>query len=395
MLSRHWMVTVANMFVPGVCLVLSTGCMSRRAFFDNYIEGNVPFQFHAGIKLGGPDIHARDVYSNNLQEIHCGDVIVLHPDDIDPNRAGELAQLCNEMLHTCAVHLDMELMDLQIILFRSEKEQVGNLTSLPLFRGDSALMLPIPETPAIRKSGWLSSHLGRRLLFCIIHEVVESTLVSSAFEPLILPDVRQPIWWGTLSLERSSYTRWFRDGLANYGAYVALTSTACSDFTNSWPSYWSLFNRPLSSLKTVAVDLFDWHQFDDEGKPYYEAAWGFFILIEEQYGADAIQRIIDAAAEIDYPDNTGLQAAVEKVIGITPQQLIASFIDLFQLPDWSLGSLNDVLTIWKNSKITMQICRIEGEVPRTYIDFERLWLRAQLQHREPELELTPFQSEAE
>ena len=55
--------------------------------------------------------------------------------------------------------------------------------------------------------------------YLFVHELVETSLVCSRTEGRLLPD----LGWGALGLRvhLNNYTRWFREGLANYAGYVA------------------------------------------------------------------------------------------------------------------------------------------------------------------------------
>lgn len=170
-------------------------------------------------------------------------------------------------------------------------------------------------------------------LFIIVHELVETTLVDARPRRAF-----NDFWYGPYRVR--NYTRWFRDGYANYAAYVAMQA-ARRRLGDRWPAGLSeaegIRAGPFSSLKRFGFSLFRWDQFSnirpsllglrlsivyDEGtNERYAAATGLFLLIERRFGREAIRRITDEAAKLDYPDGDALVFTCNRVLGTDVRRL--------------------------------------------------------------------------
>lgn len=375
--------TIAACLVAA-CAAAVTGCVSQREYFEGVIANGKGFVAQAHIMAGAPHVCAEDVDTPGLNEIRQGRVVVAYPQTADPARVRELAQLHDRMLSTCENRLGMELMGLRLILFHTDNDWIGSLHSPVLSGEDRVLTLPVPLTPRIREFGWLERWHARTLAYFIVHEVVEATLVSPGYQPVALMDLK-PTYLNFIQLDWTSHTRWFRDGLANYGAYVALESV----IDGSMPVTIPVHKYPLSRLAQTGTELFRWEQHDgDDSVDAYSAALGFFLLVEEKFGPGAVARVVEAAKGVEYPDHAGLRSAVERALGVTPEQLVSDF----NFPDWYTWSLRtddykiEMIRYDRDQGTTTRLLKVEGVSPRTTIEFERLWLRAVLQGRAPEFE---------
>jgi len=134
---------------------------------------------------------------------------------------------------------------------------------------------------------------NRSYPYLFVHELVETSLASET-GARVLPDLT----WGALGLNVhvNNYTRWFRDGLANYAGYVAYQIVA-----RDMPREQRLYHRqtllhttPFSSLARIGDDLFSWPQSSHtkDERTYYSAALGLFLLIADTYGEEAIREIV-------------------------------------------------------------------------------------------------------
>ena len=100
---------------------------------------------------------------------------------------------------------------------------------------------------------------SRSYPYLLVHELVETSLIGKAGGS-VLPDLA----WGMpgLQMHVNNYTRWFRDGFANYAGFVAYEIVA-----GEVPSDKKLYQQealvhtePFSCLAQVGGDLFSWPQ---------------------------------------------------------------------------------------------------------------------------------------
>ncbi len=162
--------------------------------------------------------------------------------------------------------------------------------------------------------------------YLAVHELVETSLVDRAGGQ-ILPDLS----WGMLGLSMhvNNYTRWFRDGLANYAGYVAYEIVA-----GEMPSEQTLHHRqtllhdrPFTSLRRVGDRLFSWPQSSatQRERTYYNAALGLFLLIADTDGEQTIRYIMDEVAQRETADGRDLVEITTRVLGTNVRQLAAGF----------------------------------------------------------------------
>ncbi len=163
--------------------------------------------------------------------------------------------------------------------------------------------------------------------YLFVHELVETSLVSSGADARLLPDVG----WGALGLtvHVNNYTRWFRDGLANYAGYIAhgvvakeLARSESAPLTGSL-----LHTHPFSSLARVRHKLFSWPQSaqKEQQREYYNAALGLFLLIEHRFGEQAIRDIMKEIAAHEAVDRHDLLKITNATLGTDVKKLVAGF----------------------------------------------------------------------
>jgi hypothetical protein len=139
---------------------------------------------------------------------------------------------------------------------------------------------------------------SRSYPYLMVHELVETSLVNKAGGS-VLPDLA----WGTpgVKMHVNNYTRWFRDGFANYAGYIAYEITA-----KEIPSEQKLYQRetlmhtePFSCLAEVRDKLFAWPQSSkmELERAYYNAALGLFLLVADTFGEQAIREIVREIAQ--------------------------------------------------------------------------------------------------
>jgi hypothetical protein len=163
--------------------------------------------------------------------------------------------------------------------------------------------------------------------YLFVHELVETSLVSSGADARLLPD----IGWGALGLtvHVNNYTRWFRDGLANYAGYVAhgVVAKELARSESAPPNESLLHTRPFSALARVRHKLFSWPQSaqKEQQREYYNAALGLFLLIEHRFGEQAIRDIMLEIATRDAVDRHDLLEITNAAIGTDVKKLVAGF----------------------------------------------------------------------
>ena len=167
---------------------------------------------------------------------------------------------------------------------------------------------------------------SRSYPYLLVHELTETSLVSKA-GGTVLPDLA----WGLpgLQMHVNNYTRWFRDGFANYAGFVAYEIVA-----REVPSDKRLYQQealvhtePFSCLAQVGDDLFSWPQTSKPQleRAYYNAALGLFLLIADNFGEQAIRDIIHEIAQRRAVDGRDLIEIANRVLGADVRQLAEEF----------------------------------------------------------------------
>jgi len=162
--------------------------------------------------------------------------------------------------------------------------------------------------------------------YLMMHELVETSLVAGV-GGLILPDLS---WQGlVLRAHLNNYTRWFREGLANYAGHVAYEIVATEIPSEQRLSYRQalLHGNPFTSLATVRGELFSWPQSPatEQERTYYNAALGLFLLIADAYGEQTIPYIACEVAQRRTLDGKDLVEIVNRVIGTDVRRLVEEF----------------------------------------------------------------------
>lgn len=186
---------------------------------------------------------------------------------------------------------------------------------LPLFvrAGDESCMTILAE--------------NRGYPYLLVHELVETSVATGRDQGQVLPDLS----WGPFGLRAhiNNYTRWFRDGLANYAGFIAYEVLTEDEGFAEHPEARAalLHTRPFSALDRVGTKLFSWPQSSHtrQERDYYNAALGLFLLIRDRYGEQAIRDIVeqlDTRAAVDGPD---LVRIANGVLGTDIRQMAGTF----------------------------------------------------------------------
>ncbi|HNS22315.1 MAG TPA: PDZ domain-containing protein [Sedimentisphaerales bacterium] len=158
--------------------------------------------------------------------------------------------------------------------------------------------------------------------YLTVHELTEISLVGPC-GGRVLPDLS----WGTLGVDFhvNNYTRWFRDGLANYAGYVAYDIVSDEIPSEQRLHYRQtlLHTSPFTSLAKVGEDLFSWPQSPAtrQERTYYSAALGLFLLIADTYGEQAIRYIVAEVGQCETVDGRDLIEIVNRVLGTDVRRL--------------------------------------------------------------------------
>lgn len=167
---------------------------------------------------------------------------------------------------------------------------------------------------------------SRSYPYLLVHELVETSLIGKSGGS-VLPDLA----WGLpgWQMHVNNYTRWFRDGFANYAGFVAYEIA-----TREVPSDKRLYRQealvhtePFSCLAQVGDDLFSWPQASKPQfeRAYYNAALGLFLLIADTFGEQAIRDIVHEIAQRRAVDGHDLIEIANRVLGADVRQLAAEF----------------------------------------------------------------------
>jgi len=163
--------------------------------------------------------------------------------------------------------------------------------------------------------------------YMVVHELVETSLATGRENGVVLPDPS----WGMLGIEVhvNNYTRWFREGLANYGGYVAYQALS-EEIPSSHRLHYRqmlLHTNPFSSLATVGDKLFSWAQSSRmaQERTYYNAALGLFLLVEDTYGEEAIREIVNEIMVRRAVDGRDLLKITNQVLDADIRQLARDF----------------------------------------------------------------------
>ena len=163
--------------------------------------------------------------------------------------------------------------------------------------------------------------------YMVVHELVETSLAAGRKNGVVLPDPS----WGMLgvAMHVNNYTRWFREGLANYAGYVAYEAISDEIPSSRRLPYRQmlLHTNPFSSLAQVGDKLFSWVQSSRtaQERTYYNAALGLFLLIEDTYGQKAIRDIVNELATHRALDGHDLLQIANRVLGADVRRLARDF----------------------------------------------------------------------
>ena len=158
-----------------------------------------------------------------------------------------------------------------------------------------------------------------------MHEMTEMSLVFHEAPGVVMPDAAGQVLFFRPKL--LNYTRWFREGMANYAAYRSYLKLRSETKGNGRRMRWSIHSRPFSSLGRVGNKLFRWHQYSRNrlDGDYYNAAFGLFLLMDKVYGPETVPRIMKQVYRRDYLNGEDLVGIVNDVLGADVRELAERF----------------------------------------------------------------------
>ena len=173
-----------------------------------------------------------------------------------------------------------------------------------------------------------------------VHEIVEFSILDSGTAPVLLNDIRRKTGQGGWK-EEYHYTRWFREGFADYAGFLAHQVTIASlrfdeDTYSLKVRQRDLDRIPFSGLDRVGKDLFTWHQYTNHPTraesirshkcgEYYSAAFGLFLVIEDRFGRDAIKSIMLEVNQMERANGSDLMELTNRVSNTDVVKLVEGF----------------------------------------------------------------------
>jgi len=176
------------------------------------------------------------------------------------------------------VGVDVQFNDINLKLIRTEEIPKAFTFCIPV--DSNSITFPIWTEMGDESC---QSILSRQSVYpyMLMHEIFEVSLVSPAQGSAVLMDFQWSVH-GLLKGKMYNYTRWFREGFANYAGLVASEIIAEDEDLFALDENWRYTNYmhtwPFSNLSNVGTKLFKWDQFHSETKNY-NAALGLFLRV--------------------------------------------------------------------------------------------------------------------
>jgi hypothetical protein len=203
---------------------------------------------------------------------------------------------------------------------------------------------------------------NRSYPYLLTHELIETSLASGVRGGRVLPDLAWRLFG--LRLQVNNYTRWFREGLANYGGYVAYETLSKQTSAGPRPCFREalVHTNPFSSLDQVGDRLFSWPQSSnpESERVYYNAALGLFLLIADTFGEPAIRDITREVAGRKIVDGHDLLEITNQVLKTDVRKLAEDFE--FPRVDLELEPLSPALAL--NRGVELREGLFVVEVPK-------------------------------
>ncbi|MEN6575197.1 MAG: PDZ domain-containing protein [Phycisphaerales bacterium] len=309
-----------------VLLGLATGCrMFNRGITESILERGACDQWQ--VRYGSRVMYT--LTNDTLTDVEfegstiAGDVVVRYQRGLGPQAQGiadRTADLVNKVRERTGIAISTRT---TVYLIRFDQKPQNYDITLSVEPNE----FPVPLFVRVGEESCdaiIAQNHGYPYL--MMHELVETSLVAGA-GGLILPDLS---WQGlVLRADFNNYTRWFREGLANYAGHVAYEIVATEIPSEQRLPYREalLHANPFTSLATIKDKLFSWPQSSvtEHERTYYNAALGLFLLIADTYGEQTIPYITCEVAQQETLDGRDLVEIVNRVIGTDVRRLVEEF----------------------------------------------------------------------
>lgn len=238
------------------------------------------------------------------------------------SQAGYIAEKLDDVLSHVKTETGIKFaLNPQVYLLRVQ-EYPQNLNVH--FKVDEPNIFPIPIFAKVGEDDpnliFKNNHFFPNML---VHEMSESSLYYPDGKGVLKGDARLRIL--ILSLDWNNYTRWFRDGFANYAGYISMDYMRSNPDENLSQIYETAYRHqtPFSSLRDVGKDLFKWSQVSNPRKKgdYYSAALGLFLILEDKYGREAIRDVISELDNYESLNGSDLIKLINKKLDTDIEKL--------------------------------------------------------------------------
>jgi len=316
------------LLVACLAVALLAGCrtISRRVT-ETVLHGSEGKKWH--IHYGST--HRYELDDDRLAEIEFAGTIDANRISVTyqrglRNQAQTIADRTTELLEQVERRIGLDITtDSKVHLLRLDETPRNFGIRLTVEPNEFPLPLFVPAGDESYDS--ILAH-NRTYPYLFVHELVETSLVCGTSGGQVLPD----LGWGALGFTAhlNNYTRWFRDGLANYAGFVACDILA-EDLahTQSSPPRENpiLHDRPFSALSAIGARLFSWPQSSrsNHETQYYNAALGLFLLVADCFGEQAVRDIMTEVTTRHAVDRRDLLKITNRVIGTDIRKLAAEF----------------------------------------------------------------------
>ncbi|MEM8955402.1 MAG: hypothetical protein AAGD22_14710 [Verrucomicrobiota bacterium] len=180
-------------------------------------------------------------------------------------------------------------LELQVVLLPMGVDEWPSKFSARIEGEDSRIIIPVLFDARTRS---LAAFLREKNFFSTGvagHEYFEFSACVGGGNLRVAADPE--IEWHGIPMRARSFTRWYRDGMADYAAIVWIDKLngRAGVLPEDRISVVHQENAE-ASLKRLGARIFDWTQFRKVGNtPYYEASLGLMLRLEEAYGREKIR----------------------------------------------------------------------------------------------------------
>ncbi len=319
---------IVRKVVAGICLVglgMLVGCVSDDQFRQAYLRANIDTFTISGRSADGQSetvlVHS---YFGGF-EVSNDDLTITYSDREMAPQARELLSWLTEAHQSAADEAG----------FSYPGKITWTLTEVPDFprsvkfkfdahndRVNFPLCYSDPNAPAGKI---LADNLRWGLVKAMYHELAECSLISPNMDPVVMPDLDARASVGLISypIRIDHRTRWFRDGWANYVAWVfeeSLYTKVPGHHVAPVLDY-----LPFKHLASEGRKLKGWTQFNSDDGRLYSAALGVFLDCRERHGDRAVATIIRECNRYTWLDGGDLETIWFRCCNENPHEIAKAF----------------------------------------------------------------------